>query len=49
MNYSEGGHTQVGIDLKQIYIYFINHPLCNYRQISYPEFAHFYTKWINKN
>lgn len=57
--YTQGGQTwhnnlqnnqrqEVGIDLKQIYVYFLNHPFCKYKNLQYPVFVHFYTEWINK-
>ena len=39
----------LGLDLKQIYLYYVNHPLCKFRGISFPIFENYYTLWINKN
>lgn len=47
MNFSGGG--QIGLDLKQIYLYYINHPACIFKGLSYNDFNFLYTKWINKN
>ena len=47
MNINLNGN--LGLDLKQIYLYYINSPLCKFRGISFPMFEAYYTQWINKN
>lgn len=42
-------NENLGLDLKQIYLYYVNHPLCKFRRISFPMFEAYYTQWINKN
>jgi hypothetical protein len=37
-----------GIPLEQIYQYYLMHPLCNFRQMSYSQFQFYYTKYINE-
>lgn len=41
--------SENAIDLKQIYVYYLRHPLCKFTQILYPDFVACYTQWINKN
>jgi hypothetical protein len=36
------------IDLKQLYVYFMNHPLCKVQNFSYNLFKEYYTKWIEE-
>ena len=38
-----------GINLKDVYYYYLSHPKCNYRNMNFHQFVFYYTKYINEN
>ena len=38
----------IGVNLQDIYAYYIKHKKCRYKNMNYNTFVHYYTKYINE-